>query len=471
MLNNQRTIQKAVTLEGTGIHTGVKVKMTFQPAPANTGFIFERVDLEGNPRVKANIEHVVDISRGTIIADGEVRVYTVEHVLSALAGLQIDNCIIQLDNIEPPVIDGSAKGFVDALLEAGIEAQDSPREYLEIQKTLIFHDEERGIDLVVIPSDEFRITYMVDYKNPALGTQYTSMYSLEEEYISEFAPARTFAFLSEVEALKEAGLIKGGSLENALVIVDRELDPSEFERLRKLFGVKHKAKLGKTGILDDIPLRFYNEPVRHKVVDLIGDFALLGLPIKGHVLAARAGHAAHVEIVRKMRKIYNTQKLTRKYQRKESGSYVFDINAIQKIMPHRYPFLLVDRILELSPGEFVTGIKNVTINEPFFQGHFPGQPIMPGVLIIEAMGQVGGVLLLNSVEEPEKHLLFFTGLDSVKWRKQVTPGDTLFLRVELIYFRRGICKMKGAAYVGEEMAAQAEMQAVVTKRQSDEQDS
>jgi len=464
LLKNQRTIGKEVSLDGVGLHTGVKTRMTFKPAAPGSGYYFERGDLEGNPQIKADIDHVIDISRGTTIAQGEVRVHTVEHVLSALAGLGIDNCIVALDNIEPPVIDGSSKPFVDALLEAGIVEQDAPKEYLEINKTLIFHDEEKGIDLVIVPSDEFRITYMVDYRNPALGTQYTSMYSMDEEYVTEFASARTFAFLSEVEQLKEAGLIKGASLESGLLIVDRDIETKELDRLKTLFSVKGGLKLGTTGILDDRPLRFYNEPVRHKVVDLIGDFALLGLPIKGHVMAARAGHSSHVEMVRKMRKIYQQRQLTKKYQRTSSSSYVFDINAIEKLLPHRYPFLLVDRILELVPGERVTGIKNVTINEPFFQGHFPGHPIMPGVLVIEAMGQVGGVLLLNESSEPEKHVVYFTGLDNVKFRRPVMPGDTIYFRVEMIYFRRGICRMKGSAYVDDELAAQAEMQAIVKEK-------
>ncbi|MBD3166081.1 bifunctional UDP-3-O-[3-hydroxymyristoyl] N-acetylglucosamine deacetylase/3-hydroxyacyl-ACP dehydratase [bacterium] len=464
MLENQRTIKQEAGLKGVGLHTGVTVKMQFKPAPVGTGYVFERSDLEGSPQIKADIDHVSDITRGTTISQGDVKVHTVEHVLSALAGLGIDNCIVVLDNIEPPVIDGSSKPFVDALLEAGIEKQDAPKEYLEIDKTLIYHNEEQGIDLVVIPSDEFRITYMVDYRNPALGTQYTSMYSLEEEYVTEFAPARTFAFMSEVEQLKEAGLIKGGSIESSVVIVDREVDPGEFDRLKKMFKLEKLKSIGTTGILADKKLRFYNEPVRHKVVDLIGDFALLGIPIKGHVMAGRAGHAAHVEMVRKMRKIYQTRKLTKKFQTKASTQYVFDVQAIQKLLPHRYPFLLVDRILELQPGELVTGIKNVTMNEPFFQGHFPGHPIMPGVLVIEAMGQCGGVLLLNEATEPENQLVFFTGLDKVKFRRPVVPGDMLYFRVEMIYNRRGLCKMQGQAFVGEELAAQAEMQAVIRER-------
>lgn len=464
MLKNQRTIEKEVSLEGVGLHTGVHTKMTFKPAPPGTGYYFERVDIEDNPRIKADIDHVIDISRGTTIAQGEVKVHTVEHVLSALAGLRIDNCIVGLDNIEPPVIDGSSKPFVDALLQAGIVEQDAPKEYLEINKTLIYHNEEQGIDLVIVPSDDFRITYMVDYRNPALGTQYTSMYSLDEEYVTEFSSARTFAFLSEVEQLKEAGLIKGASLDTGLLIVDRDIETSELDRLKELFKVDYKLKPGTTGIFDDRPLRFYNEPVRHKVVDLIGDFALLGIPIKGHVMAARAGHASHVEMVRKMRKIYKQRQLTKKYQRTSDSSYVFDITAIEKILPHRYPFLFVDKILELVPGERVTGIKNVTINEPFFQGHFPNHPIMPGVLIIEAMGQVGGVLLLNESSDPEKSVVYFTGLNNIKFRRPVVPGDTIYFRVEMIYNRRGICKMKGAAYVEEELAAQAEMQAIIKEK-------
>lgn len=470
MLKNQRTIEREVSLEGVGLHTGVKTHMTFKPAPPGTGYYFERSDLEGTPRIKADIEHVIDISRGTTIAQGDVKVHTVEHVLSALAGLSIDNCIVTLDNIEPPVIDGSSKPFVDALLKAGLKEQEEPKKYLEINKTLIYHNEEQGIDLVIVPSDEFRITYMVDYRNPALGTQYTSMYSLEEEYVTEFSSARTFAFLSEVEQLKEAGLIKGASLETGLLIVDREIDNGELDHLKDLFKVEGEVKAGTTGIFDDRPLRFYNEPVRHKVVDLVGDFALLGLPIKGHVMAARAGHASHVEMVRKMRKIYKQRQLTQKYQRSATSSYVFDIEAIQRLLPHRYPFLLVDRILELVPGERVTGIKNVTANEPFFQGHFPGRPIMPGVLVVEAMGQVGGVLLLNESSEPEKHLVYFTGLDNVKFRRPVVPGDTIYFRVEMIYYRRGICKMKGAAYVDDELAAQAEMQAIVKEKNPDGND-
>lgn len=464
MYENQRTISKSVTIEGVGLHKGNPVKMTFLPADPDTGIRFVRKDLKDSPEIPADINHVVDISRGTVLGVGDVIVHTVEHVLAAIYGLGIDNLIIELTANEPPVMDGSAKLFVDALMESHPIDQEAPKEYLQVEKTLIYHNEEQAIDLVIVPSDEFRITYMVDYQNPALGTQYTSMYSMEEEFVNEFASSRTFCFLSEVEVLKEQGLIQGGNLDNAIVIVDRDVESSEFDRLKELFGLSHsEVRLGK-GILDDRMLRFRNEPVRHKVVDLIGDLALLGMPLKGHVLAARAGHAAHVELVRMLRKVYEKKQITKKYQKGTAEGFVFDSRAIQEILPHRYPLLLVDRIIDLIPAEKVVAIKNVTINEPFFQGHFPGHPIMPGVLIIEAMGQSGGVLLLNSVENPEDKVVYFTGLDNVKFRKPVMPGDQIRFTVEMLMFRRGICKMKGMAHVDGSLAAEADMQAVIVDR-------
>ncbi len=464
MYENQRTVSKPVTIEGVGLHKGNPVEMTFLPAQPGTGIRFVRKDIENSPEIPADIDHVVDISRGTVIGVDDIIVHTVEHVLSAVYGLGIDNLIIELTANEPPVMDGSAKAFVAALMESAPIDQDVPKEYLQVERTLIYNDDEQAIDLVIVPSEEFRITYMVDYQNPALGTQYTSMYSMEEEFVSEFASSRTFCFLSEVEALKEQGLIQGGNLDNAIVIVDRDVDPDEFDRLKELFGLSHsEVRLGK-GILDDRELRFPNEPVRHKVVDLIGDLALLGMPLKGHVLAARAGHAAHVELVRMLRKVYEKKQITKKYQKGTTEGFVFDSQAIQKILPHRYPMLLVDRIIDLAPAEKVVAIKNVSINEPFFQGHFPGHPIMPGVLIIEAMGQSGGVLLLNSVDNPEDKVVYFTGLDKVKFRKPVMPGDQIRFTVEMTMFRRGICRMKGVAHVDGNLVAEAEMQAVIVDR-------
>jgi UDP-3-O-[3-hydroxymyristoyl] N-acetylglucosamine deacetylase/3-hydroxyacyl-[acyl-carrier-protein] dehydratase len=353
---------------------------------------------------------------------------------------------------------------VQTLKEAGIVEQDSPRDYLVIEKTIVYSEEKRGVDIVVLPSDEFRITFLVDYKNPALATQYTAMYSLQDEFETEYAPARTFCFLSEVEALYQQKLIKGGTLDNAIVFVDRQIDKSEFSRLREMFGFKDDINLGTNGILNGKELRFKNEPVRHKALDLLGDLALLGVPLKAHVQAARSGHAANVELVRRIRKEYEKIQITSKYQGNRKGNFVLDAQAIQKILPHRYPFLLVDRILDLIPRERVVGIKNVTINEPFFQGHFPGHPIMPGVFLIEAMAQVGGILLLNAQDNPEEKLVYFTGLDKVKFRKPVLPGDQVRFEVEMLKYRQAMCRMAGKAFVANELVCEAELSAAVVDR-------
>jgi UDP-3-O-[3-hydroxymyristoyl] N-acetylglucosamine deacetylase/3-hydroxyacyl-[acyl-carrier-protein] dehydratase len=463
-LDQQHTIGKPVSITGTGLHTGNRSTLTFHPAPPNSGIVFRRVDLPNKPEVKADIDNVVDISRGTTIQKGEARVHTTEHVLAAVVGLMIDNVLIELDSNEPPEIDGSAMPFVQTLKQGGFVEQDSPRDYLIIEKPIAYSDEKRGIDIVVFPSDEFRITFLVDYKNPALGTQYTAMYSLQDEFEREFAAARTFCFLSEVEALLQQGLIKGGNLDNAIVIIDRKIDQSEFGRLKELFGFKDDVSLGSNGILNGKELRFKNEPVRHKTVDLLGDLALLGVPLKAHIQAARSGHAANVELVRRIRKEYERIQITSKYQAVRSDEYVFDSQAIEKILPHRYPFLLVDRIIDLVPRERVIGIKNVTINESFFNGHFPGHPIMPGVLILEAMAQVGGVLLLNTQGTTSNKLVYFTGVDKVKWRKPVRPGDQLRFEVEMVKFRQTLCKMSGKAFVANELVCEAELSAALVDR-------
>ncbi len=384
--------------------------------------------------------------------------------MAAISGLEIDNIICEVDGNEPPVGDGSALPFVEVLLKAGIVEQEALRDYLIIDKTITYSDPSRGIDIVVFPSDEFRITFMVDYKNPALGTQYTSMYSLHEEFATEFAAARTFCFLHEVEELWRAGLIQGGNLDNALVIIDREMNAQELEELRKLFGLDAEVKLSNNGILNGKELRYYNEPVRHKALDLIGDLALLGVPIKGHVIAARSGHAANAELVKLIRKEYEKKLIRKKYQLDSSREAFLDAEAIQRILPHRYPFLLVDRIIDLVPGEHVIGIKNVTINEPFFQGHFPGRPIMPGVLIIEAMAQTGGILLLNAQTDPSEKMVLFSGIDNVRFRRTVTPGDTLRFEVELSALRRSMAKMYGRAYVGDQLACEAELMAAIVDK-------
>ena len=465
MLEKQHTITKAVSIAGVGLHTGNQTNLTFHPALPNTGMIFRRTDLPDSPQVKADIDNVIDISRGTTIAKGEAVVHTVEHVLAAIAGLMIDNIIIDLDANEPPVMDGSALPFVHALKEAGITEQDSPRDYLVIDKTIVYSEEKRGVDIVVFPSDEFRITFLIDYHNPALATQYTAIYSLQGEFETEFAPARTFCFLSEVEPLLQQGLIKGGNLDNAIVFIDRKIEENEIDRLKQLFKASDDhVQLGRNGILNGKELRFKNEPVRHKALDLLGDLALLGMPLKAHVQAARSGHAANVELVKRIRKEYKKIQLTSKYQGNRKGDFVLDTQSILKILPHRYPFVLVDRILDLVPQERVVGLKNVTINEPFFQGHFPGHPIMPGVLILEAMAQVGGVLLLNTQSDPENKLVYFTGLDRVKFRKPVRPGDQIRFEVEMVKFRQTLCKMAGKAFVANDLVCEAELSAAVVER-------
>jgi UDP-3-O-[3-hydroxymyristoyl] N-acetylglucosamine deacetylase/3-hydroxyacyl-[acyl-carrier-protein] dehydratase len=463
MFDKQRTIKREISLEGIGLHTGNKTTITFKPAPANSGVKFVRTDLKDHPSVPADIDHVVDISRGTTLGNGDAKVYTVEHVLAALSGLQIDNMIIELSANEPPVADGSAKPFVDKILEAGIKTQNADRFYLEIDETMSYSEPDRAIDIVVTPADTFRITFMVDYKNPALGTQYTTLIDLEKEFAEEFAPSRTFCFLSEVEMLKDQGLIKGGGLNNAVVIYDSDKGQVEVDRIRKALDLKEKVFVGKTGIINDVPLRFYNEPVRHKAVDLIGDLFLIGVPIKGHILAARSGHKANVALVKKLRALYKKKILARKYQQNVTSPFL-DIHGIMEIMPHRYPFLLIDKVLEMEPAKRVVAIKNVTINEPFFQGHFPGYPVMPGVLIIEAMAQAGGILLLDAIDEPRKHLVFFLSIDKVKFRKQVFPGDTIRFELDMLMYRRNTCKMRGKAYLGESVVTEAELMAIVKKR-------
>jgi|YelNatPaOPRAMG01_1025707.scaffolds.fasta_scaffold00014_123 UDP-3-O-[3-hydroxymyristoyl] N-acetylglucosamine deacetylase/3-hydroxyacyl-[acyl-carrier-protein] dehydratase len=467
MLLHQQTIGKEVSLSGIGLHTGNRTTIVFKPAPPNHGIRFRRVDLEASPEIPAIIDNVVDISRGTTLGKDGVVIHTVEHVLAAIYGMEIDNVLVELEGNEPPVGDGSALPFVEKLQEAGIVEQNEPKDILVIDRTITYHDEKRRVDIVVTPSDQFRITFMVDYQNPALGTQYTSLYSLADEFVTEYAPARTFCFLHEVEELWEQGLVRGGNLDNAIVIIDREVTPEELERLRKMFGISESVKLGKNGILNGKELRFKNEPVRHKTLDLIGDLALVGVPIRGHILAARSGHAANVELAKILRKEYEKRRLKAKYSipRAKPG-VVFDAEAIQRILPHRFPFLLVDRIVDLVPQERVVGYKNVTMNEPFFTGHFPGHPIMPGVLIIEAMAQVGGILLLNAEENPEGKLVYFTGIDNVRFRKPVMPGDQLWFEVEMLKYRRSICKMAGKAFVDGELVCEAELMAAVVERNS-----
>ena len=460
----QRTIGNQTSCVGVGLHTGVESKITFKPASDNFGIRFKRMDVEGCPEIRADIDHVVDISRGTTIEENGVKIHTVEHALAACVGLGLDNVLIELTEKEPPVMDGSSKDFVEALTKAGIVKQDSPRNYLHIDEAVGYTDAERGVDIHIMPSDQFRITFMIDYESQTLGTQFTTLDQLEKKFATEIAPARTFCFLSEVETLKEEGLIKGGNLDNAVVIVDKDIDQNEAATLKKLFGIKKEISLGANGTLNGKELRFENEPVRHKALDLIGDLALLGMPIQGHVIASKSGHAANVELVKRIKKVYEKKILQQKYQKRSSKDFMFDINAILNLLPHRYPFVLVDRIIDITPGEKLTAIKNVTINEPFFHGHFPNQPVMPGVLVLEAMAQAGALLCLNSIDNPMKKNMFFSALSDSKFRHMIIPGDQLRLEMTLAKFRLGTALLIGKAYVGDKLVAEANLKATVVDR-------
>ena len=468
MLEKQRTIKNPVTLSGVGLHTGNKSNMTFKPAPENSGIVFKRIDLPGSPEIPADIDHVIDISRGTTIAKEGAEVHTVEHVLASIMGSEIDNIVVELDSNEPPIMDGSAKDYVETLKAAEIVEQNAKRDYLIIEDTVHYHDDINNVDIVALPlKDDFRISVMVDYNNPALGVQHTGLFNLHKEFEKEFAPSRTFCFLSEIEFLIEQGLIKGGDLNNAIVIVDKEANKEELEILKTRIGIGESVILGSSVTLNNKELRFKNEPARHKLLDLIGDLALIGAPVKGQILAARPGHKSNVEFTKMLRKLYLQKKIEKKFQIMKSENCIFDIEAIMEIMPHRYPFLLVDRIIELEQGKRIVGLKNVTYNEPFFNGHFPNRRIMPGVLIVEAMAQCGFILVLNLLEDPSTKMAYFASIEKVKFRKTVTPGDQLVFEMFLQSFKRGICKIVGKAYrnfIGGEVVCEGEFMAAVVDK-------
>ncbi len=462
MNDKQRTIIKAVSITGKGLHTGSPVTLTFNPAPENHWYKFQRIDLEGQPIIEADCDLVVDTSRGTTLEKNGVRVHTTEHVLASLVGLGIDNCLIQVTGPEMPIMDGSSVNFIEILEEAGIVEQDAERDYFVLTENLTYEDPIKKVEMLAVPQDEFRVTVMVDYGSEVLGTQHASMYHLGE-FKTEIAPCRTFVFLRELEALLAHNLIKGGDMDNAIVLVDSELPEEKLNHLREVFN-KPNVEVKGRGVLNNTKLRFFNEPARHKLLDIVGDLALVGKPLKIHVLAARPGHAGNIDFAKKLKALAKKQKVEKDYPKIDlSQPPLLNISDIMKILPHRPPMLLIDKIMELSL-DHVIGVKNVTLNEEFFRGHFPESPVMPGVLMIEAMAQCGGILVLKTVPDPQNYLTYFIKIENVKFKQKVVPGDTLVFSLNLITpIRRGICHMRGTAYVNNKPVMEAEMMAQIVK--------
>ncbi len=461
ILSKQKTIKNEISLNGVGLHTGKEVKLTFKPAPENTGFVFKRVDLENQPIVEADVNFVVNTQRGTNLEKKGVHIQTSEHVLAACVGLDLDNIIIELNASEPPIMDGSSKYFVQALEEAGIVTQDAERDEFVINEVISYKDEESGSEIIVMPCENYQVTTMVDFGTKILGTQNASIKDISE-FKSEIANARTFSFLHEIETLLEHGLIKGGDLNNAIVYVDKELSPETMDKLRVAFK-KDNISVKPNGILDNLTLHYPNEAARHKLLDVLGDLALVGTKIKGKIIATKPGHGVNTEFAKKLSKFIKNERRNNVPKINLDQPPLMDVNDIMDILPHRSPFLLVDKIYELTDS-LVIGMKNVTMNEPFFVGHFPGKPVMPGVLQVEAMAQTGGILALKSVPDPENYLTYFMKIDNVRFKQQVVPGDTLIFKLELLApIRRGICQMQGYAFVNGKLATEAVLMAQIVK--------
>ncbi len=460
MSTKQKTIKNSISLNGVGLHTGEKATVTFKSAPENHGFVFQRVDLDGKPTVKADCDLVVDTSRGTTIEQNGARVHTTEHLLAAAYGLEIDNLLIEIDGPEVPILDGSARFFLQALKDAGIEDQEAEKDYFVIEENITYEDLDRMTEMLIVPQDEFRLTVMVDYNSPTLGTQHAHMYHLGE-FEENISTCRTFVFLRELEFLAKNNLIKGGDLDNAIVLVDHIPPQEKLDEIAELLD-KPKIAVTDTGVLNNLKLHFQDEPARHKLLDIVGDLALVGRPIKGHILAARPGHKGNVDFARIIKaEIKKREKASPKFDL--TSEPIHDINSIEKILPHRYPMLLVDKIIELSDSH-VVGVKNVTMNEQFFQGHFRGAPVMPGVLMIEAMAQTGGILALSTVPDPENYLTYFVKIDKVKFKQKVIPGDVLIFRLDLLQpIRRGMVLMAAKAYVNGKIVAEGELMAQIVK--------
>lgn len=466
MSTKQKTLANRIDFDGIGLHTGEKVSMSILPAPENHGYVFRRVDLEGKPEIKADLDYVVSTNRGTTLGKDGVIVHTTEHVLASLYGSGIDNAVIELNAPEVPIMDGSARQFVEGINRAGIVDQEAEKDYFTLKENLYYEDEKGYVEMLAVPTpgSEFRITVMVDYNSPVLGTQHASMYHIGE-FQKEIAPCRTFVFLKEIEELAKNNLIKGGDLDNAIVLVERERTEEEYKEIARMVGKEDlDVKVEGIGVLNTIKLQFENEPARHKLLDIVGDLALVGKPFQGHILAARPGHAGNVAFGKIIKELIREEAKNNKAPQFDlTKEPVYDINQVMGILPHRYPMLLIDKIIEIS-DEHVVGVKNITLNEPYFEGHFPGNPVMPGVLQIEAMAQAGGVLALHTVEEPEKWSTYFMKIDGVKFKRKVIPGDTVVFKLEMLApIRRGIVQMKGTAYVNGQVVSEGELMAQIIK--------